>query len=284
MYRSLIGYRTDFDRFTGESAIKVALFQNRGTDDEALVPPFYDGSLISFPWGNDNNYGAQLAVEDGGQTNHLAIRNKSNPNTWGAWAMILTSANYNLYSPKLDGTGASGTWDINITGNADTVDGVHVKWEGALTSTSHLVAWESDGSALRDINPAHVSVGNSDKLDGFHANSGNNKPWGTIPAITTNGFMDIGKQLEFHYDNTTGSDYSTILRCTGNYSNIIDLPSMSGTLALTSQIPNVTNYYWANIKISDTSNSNTAPTFGSAIIHTRLSIAPSTLTKTSPTS
>lgn len=236
MYHSLIGYRTDFDSFTGENVIKVALFQNKGTDDEKLVPPFPDGSLISFPWGNDNKYGAQLAVEDGGQTNHLAIRNKSNSNTWGAWAMILTSANYNLYSPKLDGTGASGTWDINITGNANTVDGVHVTWYGALTSTSHLVAWEADGSALRDINPAHVTVGNSDKVDGFHATSGNNKPWGTIPAITTNGYMDIGKHLEFHYDNTTGSDYSTALMCQGNYSNIVYLPSESGTLALTSQV------------------------------------------------
>lgn len=55
-------------------------------------------------------------------------------------------------------------------GNADKVDGVHVTWAGALTSTSHLVAWESDGSALRDINPANVTVGNSDKLDGIHAN------------------------------------------------------------------------------------------------------------------
>ena len=55
-------------------------------------------------------------------------------------------------------------------GNADTVDGVHVTWAGVLTSTSHLVAWESDGSALRDINPDNVTVGNSDKLDGIHAN------------------------------------------------------------------------------------------------------------------
>ena len=55
-------------------------------------------------------------------------------------------------------------------GNADKVDGIHVTWAGALTSTSHLVAWESDGSALRDINPANVTVGNSDKLDGIHAN------------------------------------------------------------------------------------------------------------------
>lgn len=55
-------------------------------------------------------------------------------------------------------------------GNADKVDGIHVTWAGALTSTSHLVAWESNGSALRDINPANVTVGNSDKLDGIHAN------------------------------------------------------------------------------------------------------------------
>lgn len=55
-------------------------------------------------------------------------------------------------------------------GNADKVDGVHVTWAGKLTSTSHLVAWESDGSALKDINPANVTVGNSDKLDGIHAN------------------------------------------------------------------------------------------------------------------
>ena len=79
-----------------------------------------------------------------------------------------------------------------------------------------------------------TSAGNADKVDGIHATSGDNKPWGTVPAITTNGWMDIGKQLEFHFDNTTGSDYSTVLRCTGNYSNNVHLPSASGTLALTS--------------------------------------------------
>ena len=46
--------------------------------------------------------------------------------------------------------------------------------------------------------------------------------------------MDIGNSLEFHHDNTTGSDYSTALMCQGNYSNIVNLPSESGTLALTS--------------------------------------------------
>ena len=79
-------------------------------------------------------------------------------------------------------------------------------------------------------------AGNADKLDGYHASYDNNTPWGTIPVITTSGYMDIGKHLEFHRDNTTGSDYSTILMCTGNYSNIVNLPSESGTLALTKDV------------------------------------------------
>lgn len=54
--------------------------------------------------------------------------------------------------------------------NADKVDGVHVTWTGELTSTTYLTAWEANGSALRAIKPANVTVGNSDKLDGIHAN------------------------------------------------------------------------------------------------------------------
>lgn len=40
---------------------------------------------------------------------------------WNPWIALLTSSNYNSYSPTLTGTGASGTWAINITGNAATV-------------------------------------------------------------------------------------------------------------------------------------------------------------------
>ena len=82
-----------------------------------------------------------------------------------------------------------------------------------------------------------TSAGNAETVDGYHATMENNKPWGTIPVITAGGYMDIGKHLEFHYDNSTGSDYSTALMCTGNHSNIVNLPSRSGTLALTSDIP-----------------------------------------------
>lgn len=105
-----------------------------------------------------------------------------------------------------------------------------------------------------------LNVANADTVDGLHATSGNNKPWGTIPAITTNGWMDVGKQFEFHHDNSTGSDYSTLLRCTGNYSNIVDLPAESGTLALMSQVltwkyqvidmRNYSESYWHPVTVS----------------------------------
>lgn len=88
---------------------------------------------------------------------------------------------------------------------------------------------------------------NADKLDGYHASYSSNTPWGTIPVITTSGYMDIGKHLEFHRDNTTGSDYSTILMCTGNYSNIVNLPSASGTLALLSQVVSISDFNWTNL-------------------------------------
>lgn len=109
-----------------------------------------------------------------------------------------------------------------------------------VTNNSVNNAWRdiihSGNIGSQSVNYAN-SAGNSDKVDGYHATSGSNKPWGTIPVITTSGWMDIGKHLEFHFDNTTGSDYSTILRCTGNHSNIVNLPSVAGTLALISDIP-----------------------------------------------
>ena len=74
-------------------------------------------------------------------------------------------------------------------------------------------------------------VSNADMLDGYHANYGGNTPFGTIPVVHAQGFVDIGNSIEMHFDNTTGSDFSTRVICTGNYSNSLSLPSESGTLA-----------------------------------------------------
>ena len=120
-------------------------------------------------------------------------------------------------------------------------------------------------------------------------------PWGCIPIITRDsGVMEIGKYIDFHNDNGGKYDYSTRLQSTGDHQNILNLPSKSGTLALTSDIkdtntwrpitddyelgksgtslsslgsltlyndllgaiPNPTNYYWANNKVSNKSTTD----------------------------
>lgn len=122
----------------------------------------------------------------------------------------------------------------------------NTKWGSWIKLLDIGNSYVKDGKGI--INGTTITqVDNSDKLDGYHASYSSNTPWGTIPVITTQGFMDIGKHLEFHHDNTTGSDYSTILMCTGNYSNIVDLPSESGTLALLSQVVSTSNFNWTNL-------------------------------------
>ncbi len=91
----------------------------------------YAGVMTYAPWtGTTSSTGDasyQLAFGstaiNGGGTPQLRIR-KGIDSTWNSWYDLLTSANYNSYSPTLTGGNASGTWGINITGNAGTVSTV----------------------------------------------------------------------------------------------------------------------------------------------------------------
>jgi hypothetical protein len=71
------------------------------------------------------------------RTGQIAIRGK-NSGTWQAWRTVLDSSNYTSYAPSLTGSGASGTWGINVTGNAaglSTTLAVASGGTGVTTST-----------------------------------------------------------------------------------------------------------------------------------------------------
>lgn len=76
------------------------------------------------------------------------------------------------------------------------------------------------------------SADNANLLQGRSIALGN-QPFGMIVAVNDEGWSEIGAHLEFHFDNTSNIDFSTVLRCTGNHQNIVDLPSRTGTIALT---------------------------------------------------
>lgn len=111
-----------------------------------------DGSIYSQAY--NSTWVSQIAQDY--RNGRLFVRGK-NYGTWQSWKRI---AQYEEIPTSLPANG----------GNADTVDGVHITWSGELISANYLAAWENNGSAIRAINPANVTVGNSDKLDGIHAN------------------------------------------------------------------------------------------------------------------
>lgn len=155
-------------------------------------------------------------------------------------------------------------------GNADKVDGVHVTWAGVLTSTSHLVAWESDGSALRDINPANVTVGNSDKLDGIHANglltalSNSDKGISITVGGTTKSISNISVNYASsagNADTVDGEHASAFTRIVGRhgiytsgtapykYIHLFRIANSTGYSTLDCEIDFRTRYHSAKIEI-----------------------------------
>ena len=83
-----------------------------------------DGPVMHLSWDRPL-WESQITINN--PSGHIQTRTQDN-GTWGSWNTILDSENYNNYAPTKTGSGASGTWGINISGtatNADKVDGYH---------------------------------------------------------------------------------------------------------------------------------------------------------------
>ena len=80
--------------------------------------PKSDGHILHFYWDNTAGYDGQLFMS-ASDNPELQMRGQK-AGVYGSWKTVLSSNNYTNYVPKKDGTGASGTWDIDITGNAAT--------------------------------------------------------------------------------------------------------------------------------------------------------------------
>lgn len=79
-----------------------------------------DGIILSMTWKDSTAYGHQIFIDDSGYT--IAHRYNGG-NTWSSWSTILDSSNYTSYTVSKTGSGASGTWGINVTGSAATCSG-----------------------------------------------------------------------------------------------------------------------------------------------------------------
>lgn len=122
------------------------------------------------------------------------------------------------------------------------------------TKTSDLTNDGSDGSstyveatALTDGSVTKVGTGTvGGTATPIYLNSGTptavNKPasgswFKGVPDISSGGVMEVGKYIDFHNANGDTSDYAVRLQTQGNNQVAVNLPTSSGTLALTSQLP-----------------------------------------------
>ena len=131
--------------------------------------------------------------------------------------------------------GTNKTLTVNYAsnaGNADTLDGIHASGLFTNLSNSGNNISITIGGTNKTLTAAYAT--NCDTVDGYHAQLGSSKPYGKIPVIGTDGVIELGHYIDFHHDNTTGSDYSVRLQTNGNHSNVVTLPTATGTLALTS--------------------------------------------------
>ena len=79
---------------------------------------------------NGSNYwGTQIAWGWEDNANTMYTRNITG-GAFGSWVKYLNSSNVGSYAPSLTGTGASGSWNINVTGAAETANTVQGSYTG----------------------------------------------------------------------------------------------------------------------------------------------------------
>lgn len=90
--------------------------------------------------------------------NNMYFRKSTSGTAWGSWQKVLSDNNYTSYTVKKDGTGASGTWGISISGNAATATSA-TSAKTATTATSASSAEKLNANAGSSSKPIYFSSG-----------------------------------------------------------------------------------------------------------------------------
>ena len=194
-----------------------------------------------------------------GDDSRLLYRAKSdNESNWKSWRAIAFTDEINNCAPTKTGVGASGTWGISITGNANTASTASsVAWSGVTgkpgtyppSAHNHDSAYPSvtgaraSGTWGISISGNADSATNADKLDGYHASDIINRisaanTGGIVAAsLTENGYAKFANGLILQWGNAKGKEDEE-----DNYTTFpIAFPSTCFVVLLTSKSYMVTN-------------------------------------------
>lgn len=214
----------------------------------------YHGILHFKPYGGTTDFSGgqthQLGFTDGG---NLYMRTSTSSSAWGSWKLILTQTTADgRYVTSLGTNGNYLTWTKAGTTNNITVpyatnsNKANYIYYGSISNLNSPSSWTSDGYRL---------------VYDTYSGSASNKP---VSQDNTNGIITL-----FKSKHGTSNQYVSQLAFPNNtrmYFRYASAGSFSSwyTIAYTSDIKDPANYYWANVKVSASSNSGTSPTFSTA--------------------
>lgn len=211
----------------------------------------YHGILHFKPYGGTTDFSGgqthQLGFTDGG---NLYMRTSTSSSAWGSWKLILTQTTADgRYVTSLGTNGNYLTWTKAGTTNNITVpyatnsNEANYIYYGSISNLNSPSSWTSDGYRL---------------VYDIYSGSASNKP---VSQDNANGIITL-----FKSKHGTSNQYVSQLAFPNNtrmYFRYASAGSFSSwyTIAYTSDIKDPANYYWANVKVSASSNSGTSPTF-----------------------
>lgn len=211
----------------------------------------YHGILHFKPYGGTTDFSGgqthQLGFTDGG---NLYMRTSTSSSAWGSWKLILTQTTADgRYVTSLGTNGNYLTWTKAGTTNNITVpyatnsNKANYIYYGSISNLNSPSSWTSDGYRL---------------VYDTYSGSASNKP---VSYDNANGIITL-----FKSKHGTSNQYVSQLAFPNNtrmYFRYASAGSFSSwyTIAYTSDIKDPANYYWANVRVSASSNSRTSPTF-----------------------
>ena len=209
------------------------------TDTGVNIP--LAGTAI-FQWGASDTNKTQLYITPHNNSgvsnpaaNEMLFYTSNGSGYTSAWTRVLTHRNYTNYTVTKTGGGASGTWGISITGNAATANRIlsHTISDTLANKTTPGYLYHAGGSN---------SV--ADKPSGVDA-------FGVFTMQTASGLYG---QILMSSNTSTGLYWRTATTLSGGWKKILDSSNYTAYI-------NPANYYWANVRVSASSNSGTSPTF-----------------------
>lgn len=255
-YSSYSGYLQSHDtRSTNNTPAQFSSgarfeFKYNGTDGLSNGGT-YHGILHFKPYGGTTDFSGgqthQLGFTDGG---NLYMRTSTSSSAWGSWKLILTQTTADgRYVTSLGTNGNYLTWTKAGTTNNITVpyatnsNKANYIYYGSISNLNSPSSWTSDGYRL---------------VYDTYSGSASNKP---VSQDNANGIITL-----FKSKHGTSNQYVSQLAFPNNtrmYFRYASAGSFSSwyTIAYTSDIKDPANYYWANVRVSASSNSGTSPTF-----------------------